>query len=70
MAKKFKDYDCAMDEAPSMSSGSNPIDNPGIEPSSGPIKDTPGENATNDVSAESMNKAQPFKCKGSGYSKC
>ena len=67
---KFKNYNPADGDAPKMSSGSNPFDNPGIQPSETAIKDTPGENATNDVAAESMSKGQPFKCKGSGYTKC
>lgn len=67
---KFKTYDCANDEAPKMSSGSNPTDNPGIEPFETAIPDTPGEKAVNDVAAESMSKAQPYKCQGSGYTGC
>jgi len=70
MPSKFKNYDCAGDDAPKMSSGVDPFDNPGIDPSESPIKDTPGETATNDVSQETWNKAQPFKCKGSGYGNC
>lgn len=70
MAKSLKDFDPATDEAPSLSSGVDPCDNPGIEPSNGPIKDTPGETAENTTAAESMDKAQPFKCTGSGYTKC
>jgi hypothetical protein len=39
----------------------------GIQPEESNIKDTPGENATNDTAAHSTNKAQPFGAGGSGY---
>ena len=66
---KFKDFDCVGDEAPSPASGTNPFDNPCIQPSTGKIPTTPGENAKNSTAGESMSKAQPSVKKGSGYYK-
>ena len=67
MPSKFKDFNPVDDEAPSLSAGVDPCENPGIEPSNGPIKDTPGEMAENSTAAEMVDKAQPFKKTGSGY---
>lgn len=64
-----KSKDIAMQEAPMCSKGTNPWDNAGIMPHEKAIPDTPGQKATNDTSAESFSSAQPFKTKGSGYTK-
>lgn len=63
-----KNYDVVAN-TPDASKGTNPFDNPGIEPSMKAIADTPGEKATNDPAALSTNKGQPFGKGGSGYSK-
>ena len=61
-----KNYD-VRDGAPDWSKGTNPFDNKGIQPVSGAIKDTPGENETNPAAAHSTNKGQPFGPGGAGY---
>jgi len=63
--KISKSMDVVNGPAPSCEKGTGPFENPGIKPSESAIADTPGENASNDTSAESMSKAQPFKRKGS-----
>ena len=67
MAKIPLDLDVVYGKVPSAESGDNPFDNPGITPSEKDIKDTPGESESNDTSAMEVNKAQPYKSKGSGY---
>lgn len=63
-----KDFDVVNKPAPAADKGTAMWDNPGIKPHEKAVPDTPGENATNDVTRREINKAQPFKGKGvSGY---
>ncbi len=62
-----KNYDVVGKDAISPDKGLNFTENPGIKPGISKIKDTPGENATNDTSAREINKGQPFGKGGSGY---
>jgi hypothetical protein len=41
----------------------------GIQPHEKAVPETPGENATNDVTKHSSSKGQPFGKGGSGYAK-
>lgn len=62
-----KNFDVVAKEAPSFSKGTSMENYKGIQPSESNIKDTPGENATNETSAHSMSKGHPFGKGGSGY---
>jgi len=64
-----KNYDPVSGAHISYSRGTNPQDNPGIQPSEKAIADTPGEKATNEQSAHEMTKGQNFGKGGSGYTK-
>lgn len=60
-------YDVVNKGAIPASKGTDYCDNPGIMPNEKPIADTPGERATNEESAYSVKKGQPFGKGGSGY---
>ena len=62
-----KNWDPVSKEAPAGEKGTLPQNYKGIQPESGNIKDTPGENATNSTAAHSHSKGQPFGKGGSGY---
>lgn len=60
-----KDFDPVTEDALNPESkGVNPMDNDGICPSFTKVKNTPGEDATNDVAGLRMDKKQPFKTGG------
>ncbi len=60
-----KNHDCVEGAAPKFSQGTNPFNNPGIQPLT--IKETPGEKASNSPQVERTKKGQPFGKGGSGY---
>lgn len=62
-----KDYDVVNKGHIPCAKGTESSAYKGIQPEESPIKDTPGENATNDTAAASSNKGQPFGAGGSGY---
>lgn len=64
--KIAKNYDVVHKGPPDFSKGTNPFDNPGIEPMKS-VPETPGEKAENFTTAAEMNKKQPFGKGGSGY---
>lgn len=61
-----KNYDVVGKEPPNWDKGTNPMDNPQIEPRSS-IPDTPGEKTQNMTSVTEVTKGQPFGKGGSGY---
>lgn len=62
-----KDYDVVEKGSISFAKGTESDDYKGIQPSESAIKETPGENATNNTAGMSINKGQPFGPGGSGY---
>lgn len=62
-----KNYDCVNKGSIPASKGTSMENYKGIQPEESNIKDTPGENATNDTAAHSISKGQPFGMGGSGY---
>lgn len=64
MSKISKSRDLKGTPPPSFSAGTQPWENPGIQPNDPGM--TPGEKASNDVTEFTMSKAQPFKKKGAG----
>lgn len=64
-----KDFDPVTEDALDPEKhGANPLDNPGICPSFSKVKNTPGEDATNDVAGLRMDKKQPYKHSGGASS--
>ena len=61
-----KNFDVVGKPAPSFNKGTDSDNYKGIQPEESNIKDTPGENATNDVTGMSSSKGQPFG-KGGDY---
>lgn len=67
-----KDFDVVGKDPPNFDKGTNPFDNPQIQPSTGPVPETPGEKASNSTSPEMISKGQPFaesRKGGAGYTK-
>ena len=62
-----KDFDCVNKAAPSADSGTDMRDDPGIKPVSSAMGNNADSKATNTQTADRMNKAQPFKKTGTGY---
>ena len=65
--KVKKDYDPVTEDVINPEKGTDPCDNPGIDASISKIKNTPGEDATNDTAGIRIDKKQPFGKGGSGY---
>lgn len=63
-----KNYDVVASDVIDPKKGTDPCDNPGIMASISKVKNTPGEDATNETAALDIKKAQPFGKGGSGYS--
>lgn len=66
MSNVKKNWDPCCDSVPA---GDKFEDHPGLSASMKAIPETPGEKATNDTTALSYNKSQPFGKGGSGYTK-
>lgn len=61
-----KNYDVES-SYPKPSAGTNPFDNPQIQPNDSEVPDSPGERAVNDPAPERLNNPIPGGKKGSGY---
>ncbi len=61
--------DVVNDACPSANKGTNPWDNPGIQPHESAVPDVPGDKAMNPVAPELFSKSAAYKPakSGSGY---